>query len=78
MNYNKGEDNYSMNKEGLRDFCIKHNLPFTVEFEEPWYPKPIKISSEDINNTERLIEIINQAIKDEIFYGKYEIQLQND
>lgn len=67
-----------LNEERLRDFCIEHNLPFTVEFEEPWYPKPIKISPKDINNTKRLIEIFNQALKYEIVYGKCKIQVQND
>ena len=30
--------------KNLQDFCIKNNIPFTVEFKEPWYPKPIEVS----------------------------------
>lgn len=50
-----------INEEELRDFCIEHNLPFTVEFPEPWYPKSIEISPSVINDTEELngIETIN-------------------
>ena len=70
--------NYGMNKERLRNFCIKYNLPFTIEFNKPWYPKPIEVSKEDLNNTKRLIEILNQAIVDYIVYGEYKIQIQND
>lgn len=64
-----------MNKEEFLDFCIKNNLPFEIEFEKPWYPKPIEVSKEDLNNTKRLVEILNQAIFDDIIYGKYIIQI---
>lgn len=37
--------------KNLQDFCIKNNIPFTVEFKKPWYPKPIEVSKEDLNNT---------------------------
>lgn len=53
----------------LQDFCIKNNLPFTVEFKEPWYPKPIEIPQSVINDTKKLIEIFNKAIFDSIVYG---------
>lgn len=45
-----------MSKKELRDFCIKHNLPFTVEFKEPWYPKPIEIPLENANNLHSMME----------------------
>ena len=45
-----------MNKEELRDFCIEYNLPFTIEFKEPWNPKPIEISPSDLNDTKKLIQ----------------------
>lgn len=64
--------------KNLRDFCIKNNIPFTVEFKKPWYPEPIKVSKEDLNNTKRLVEILNQAIFDNILYGEYKIQIQQD
>ena len=67
-----------MNKEEFLDFCIKNGLPFEIEFKEPWYPKPIEVSKEDLNNTKRLIEILNRAIVDDIVYGEYKIQIQND
>lgn len=67
-----------MNKEEFLDFCIKNDLPFKIEFNKPWYPKPIEMSKEDLNNTKRLIEILNQAIVDNIIYGEYKIQIQND
>lgn len=67
-----------MNKEEFLGFCIKNDLPFAIEFEKPWYPKPIEVSKEDLNNTKQLIEILNQAIFDYILYGEYKIQIQND
>lgn len=67
-----------MNKEEFLDFCIKNDLSFEIEFKKPWYPKLIEVSKEDLNNTKRLIEILNQAIFDDIVYGEYKIQIQND
>lgn len=67
-----------MNEEEFIDFCIKNNLPFAIKFKKPWYPKPIEVSKEDLNNTKRLREILNQAISDYIVYGQYKIQIQND
>lgn len=67
-----------MDKKELQNFCTTHNFPFTAEFKEPWYPKPIEVSKEDLNNTKRLREILNQAIFDYIVYGQYKIQIQND
>ena len=58
-----------MNEEELRNFCIEHNLPFAIEFKEPWYPKPIEIPQRVINDTKKLIEIFNKAIR-EYFYSK--------
>ena len=58
-----------MDKERLRDYYIKYNLPFVEEFIESWYPKPIRLTPEDINNTKRLTEVFNQALKDNLFYG---------
>ena len=43
-----------MNEEEFLNFCIKNGLPFEIEFKEPWYPKPIEVSKEDLNNTKRL------------------------
>ena len=60
-----------MSKKELRNFCIKHNLPFTVEFKEPWYPKPIEIPLEDTNNTRRMIEILKQVLINKIKLKKY-------
>lgn len=39
-----------MNKEEFINFCIKNGLPFEIEFKEPWYPKSIEVSKEDIND----------------------------
>ena len=60
-----------MNKKEFLDFCIKNDLPFTVEFKEPWYPKPIKIPPEDTNNTRRMIEILKQVLINNIKLKKY-------
>ena len=51
-----------MNKKELQDFCTKHNFPFTVEFREPWYPKPIEIALKDINDTKLVSENFRQAV----------------
>ena len=67
-----------MDKEEFLGFCIKNDLPFEIEFNKPWYPKPIEVPKEDLNNTKRLVEILNQAIFDNIVYGEYKIQIQND
>lgn len=75
--------NYSMNEEELRNFCIEHNLPFAIEFKEPWYPKPIEIPQSVINDTKKLIEIfktsydqaiaLNTAIAEDIKVKQNEI-----
>lgn len=67
-----------MNKKEFLDFCIKNDLPFAVEFKKPWYPKPIEMPKENLNNIKRLVEILNQAVFDDIVYGEYKIQIQND
>lgn len=67
-----------MNKEEFLGFCVKNNLPLEIEFEKPWYPKPIEVSKEDLNNTKRLIEILNQAIFDDIVYGCSIFHITND
>lgn len=67
-----------MNKEELRDFCIEHNLPFTVEFKEPWYPKPIEISPSVVGDTKKLIEILNKAIFNDLIYGTSIFHILND
>lgn len=60
--------------KNLQDFCIKNNIPFTVEFDESWYPKPIEIPSSVVDNTKELIEILNKTLLSSIVYGKYKIQ----
>ena len=62
--------NYSMNEEELRNFCIEHNLPFAIEFKEPWYPKPIEIPQSVIND--------NKAIFDSIVYGNVTFHIIDD
>ena len=62
-----------MNKKEFLDFCIKNDLPFAVEFKKPWYPKPIEMPKENLNNIKRLVEILNQAVFDDIVYGEYKI-----
>lgn len=61
-----------MNKN-LRDFCIKNNIPFTVELDKPWYPKPIEISlrgCNSVDDVERImIDVSKQALLDSIVYG---------
>lgn len=67
-----------MNEEELRNFCIEHNLPFAIEFKEPWYPKPIEIPQGVINDTKKLIEIFNKAIFDSIVYGNVTFHIIDD
>lgn len=64
--------------KNLQDFCIKNNIPFTVEFKEPWYPKPIEILQSVINDTKKLIEIFNKAIFDSIVYGNITFHIIDD
>jgi hypothetical protein len=64
--------------KNLQDFCIKNNIPFTVEFKEPWYPKPIEIPQSVINDTKKLIEIFNKAIFDSIVYGNVTFHIIDD
>ena len=64
--------------KNLQDFCIKNNIPFTVEFKEPWYPKPIEIPQGVINDTKKLIEIFNKAIFDFIVYGNVTFHIIDD
>ena len=64
--------------KNLQDFCIKNNIPFTVEFKEPWYPKPIEIPQSVINDTKKLIEIFNKAIFDSIAYGNVTFHIIDD
>lgn len=64
--------------KNLQDFCIKNNIPFTVEFNEPWYPKPIEIPQSVINDTKKLIEIFNKAIFDSIVYGNVTFHIIDD
>lgn len=51
-----------MDEKDLQDFCIRHNFPFTVEFKEPWYPKPIEITLRELNDTKQLTEILRKVI----------------
>lgn len=55
--------------KNLQDFCIKNNIPFTVEFNKPWYPKPIEITPKYINDTKQLVELFKQSIIDDLIYG---------
>lgn len=64
--------------KNLRDFCIKNNIPFTVELDKPWYPKPIEIPQSAINDTKKLIEIFNKAIFDSIVYGNVTFHIIDD
>lgn len=64
--------------KNLQDFCIKNNIPFTVEFKEPWYPKPIEIPQSVINDTKKLIEIFNKAIFDSIVYENVTFHIIDD
>lgn len=72
--------NYSMNNEELRNFCIEHNLPFTVEFDKPWYPKPIEVSLS--KSKENIILTIQkgseQAIIDSLIYGTCRFLIVNN
>lgn len=67
-----------MNEEELQDFCIEHNLPFTVEFKESWYPKSIEISPSIVKDTRKLIDILNKAIFDYIIYGTSKVRLSKE
>lgn len=58
-----------MDKIEFRDWCIKHNLPFAVEFKKPWYPKFIEIPLEAIIDAERSAEIYKQILTDVLVYG---------
>lgn len=53
-----------MNKIEFRDWCIKHDLPFAIEFKKPWYPKFIEIPLEAIIDVERSKEILKQILTD--------------
>ena len=56
-----------MDKEEFLDFCIKNNLPFEIEFEKPWYPKPIEIPASI--SVKELITKLEQALLDSVVYG---------
>lgn len=59
--------------KNLRDFCIKNNLPFTVEFDKPWYPKPIEVSLSKCKNEKDLFLTMQKASEqapiDSVIYG---------
>lgn len=68
--------------KNLQDFCIKNNIPFTVEFKKPWYPKPIEISLKGCNSVGD-IELImkdvsDQALLDSISYGAVIFHISDD
>lgn len=66
--------------KNLQDFCIKNNIPFTVEFDKPWYPKPVEISfgksKEDIILTVQ--KASEQALIDFLIYGTCRFLIVND
>lgn len=68
--------------KNLQDFCIKNNIPFTVEFKKPWYPKPIEVSLKRCNSVGD-IELImkdvsDQALLDSIVYGTVVFHISDD
>lgn len=68
--------------KNLQDFCIKNNIPFTVEFKKPWYPKPIEIPLKGCNSVDDIeqimIDISDQALLDSIIYGAVVFHISDD
>lgn len=68
--------------KNLQDFCIKNNIPFTVEFKKPWYPKPIEISLKECNSVDDIerimIDVSDQALLDSIIYGTVVFHISDD
>lgn len=68
--------------KNLQDFCIKNNIPFTVEFKKSWYPKPIEISLKGCNSVDDIerimIDVSDQALLDSIIYGTVVFHISDD